>query len=82
MADFRIPFFPHRLNRDGTYDSICLQCYATVANARTSVELEEYDVKHICGENCSSKSGLLGRIRSTMSSLLAERGCYRRPHSN
>jgi hypothetical protein len=68
MTAIRIPFFPHRLNKDGTYDSICLQCYATVANARTSAELEEYDVKHVCGEYSSAKPGLLGRLRSTMMS--------------
>jgi hypothetical protein len=65
MADLRIPFFPHRLNKDGTYDSICLQCYATVANALTSAELEEYDAKHICRESSSPKPRLLGRFRST-----------------
>jgi hypothetical protein len=55
MADISVPFFPHRLNKDGTYDSICLQCYATVANARTSAELEEFDVKHICRESSADR---------------------------
>ncbi len=48
MANTRIPFFPHRLNRDGTYDSICLKCNAVVANAHSSAELDEYDLNHNC----------------------------------
>jgi hypothetical protein len=31
--------FPHRLNRDGTFDSICRRCFATVASARDEIEL-------------------------------------------
>jgi hypothetical protein len=26
--------FPHRHNRDGTYDSICTACFATIASVR------------------------------------------------
>jgi len=26
------PFFPHRRNRDGSFDSICLKCLVTIAN--------------------------------------------------
>jgi hypothetical protein len=29
------PFFPHRRNRDGSFDSICLKCLLTIGNART-----------------------------------------------
>jgi hypothetical protein len=40
--------FPHRLNRDGSYDSICLKCFATVANTRTEIELTAFDKSHAC----------------------------------
>ena len=62
-ADFQIPFFPHRLNRDGSYDSICLQCLATVANAKTSEELDAYDMQHRCQTSSSAKKGLFSRFQ-------------------
>ena len=42
--------FPHRLNRDGSFDSICLRCFATVANAATETELTAHDQNHICDQ--------------------------------
>lgn len=44
----RISLFPHRQNRDGTYDSICRLCFATVGNGKTEEELEEVEKKHVC----------------------------------
>jgi len=41
-------FYPHRRNSDGSFDSICLNCFATVANAGTEPELLEYDSRHVC----------------------------------
>jgi len=32
-------FFPHKLNKDRSYDSICLNCLATVARTTTEAEL-------------------------------------------
>ncbi len=40
--------FPHRLNWDGSYDSICLKCFATVATTRTESELTAHDKNHAC----------------------------------
>ena len=48
MADKPIVFYPHRRNRDGSFDSICLNCFATVATAYTEPELLEYDRRHVC----------------------------------
>jgi hypothetical protein len=48
MADKLIAFYPHRHNKDGSYDSICLTCFATVSTARTEPELVAHDIKHIC----------------------------------
>jgi hypothetical protein len=61
-GDVQVPFFPHRLNRDGSYDSICLRCLSTIANAKTSAELDAYDLKHDCGEFPLRKQGLFGRF--------------------
>jgi hypothetical protein len=40
--------FPHRRNRDGSFDSICGICFATVCSASTESELEAMEMKHIC----------------------------------
>ena len=48
MRATQIPFFPHRLNRDGSYDSICLTCFATVANTREVADLDVHDQSHVC----------------------------------
>jgi hypothetical protein len=44
----RVQRFPHRRNRDGSYDSICTFCFATVASSGTEEELGEAGAKHIC----------------------------------
>jgi hypothetical protein len=48
MADILTAYFPHRHNRDGSYDSICLTCFATVVSARTTRELITPNKEHIC----------------------------------
>jgi len=40
--------YPHRRNYDGSYDSICLTCYATIATGKSEAELWEHDKRHIC----------------------------------
>ena len=40
--------FAHRLNKDGTADSICLFCYATVASLTNERELSEVEAIHNC----------------------------------
>jgi hypothetical protein len=40
--------FPHRLNRDGSFDSICLKCFATIANKVTETELKPSEKLHTC----------------------------------
>jgi hypothetical protein len=41
-------FYPHRRNKDGSYDSICLTCFATVASGGSEAELQDFDKKHVC----------------------------------
>lgn len=40
--------FLHRLNEDGTIDSICRDCFLTVATARSGSVLEHEERKHHC----------------------------------
>ena len=39
---------PHRMNPDGTIDSICPLCYATVGKDRSESQLERMEADHIC----------------------------------
>ena len=40
--------FPHRQNRDGSFDSICRRCLLTVANTRNEADLTEHEKYHVC----------------------------------
>ena len=65
MAATRIPFYPHRQNRDGSFDSICLKCFATVAHANDVTKLNSYAKNHICHESFLADRGELGAFHST-----------------
>jgi hypothetical protein len=49
------PFFPHRRNKDGSLDSICLKCFETVGSQRTEAELTELDEAHVCNSTPLSR---------------------------
>jgi hypothetical protein len=51
------PFFPHRRNPDGTFNSICLTCFATIASYKTEEELKELDESHVCETTVLSQRG-------------------------
>ena len=40
--------FPHRTNRDGTIDSICPHCFATIGTSTWEADLEDIEAAHIC----------------------------------
>jgi hypothetical protein len=40
--------FPHRQYPDGSFDSICPQCFVTVATRRTEAELQRAESEHEC----------------------------------
>ena len=42
------PQFPHRLNHDGFYDSICRVCLATVASHKNEFDLVRFEDAHVC----------------------------------
>jgi hypothetical protein len=39
---------PHRINRDGTFDSICPVCYQTIAQQKHELDLIEDEKSHTC----------------------------------
>jgi hypothetical protein len=58
MTDKAKTLYPHRRNRDGSFDSICLTCFMTVATAKTEIELAESDAKHICESALLAERGM------------------------
>jgi hypothetical protein len=40
--------FAHRTNRDGTFDSICKTCFATVGTATDALNLKIIEDGHTC----------------------------------
>jgi hypothetical protein len=42
--------FRHRENLDGSWDSICLRCYATAAHSHSEWLLAEVEQEHCCEE--------------------------------
>jgi hypothetical protein len=40
--------FAHRTNGDGTVDSICRMCFATIATSHWETDLERKEKEHIC----------------------------------
>jgi hypothetical protein len=57
MTFHTAPFFPHRRNKDGSFNSICLKCFATVASHMTEEELQEKDNNHVCVKSVLSERG-------------------------
>jgi hypothetical protein len=42
------PNFPHRLNMNGSYASICTLCHTTIATAKIEVDLGQHERSHLC----------------------------------
>lgn len=40
--------FPHRQNKDGSFDSVCTVCYATVASVEEERQLAVHEAAHKC----------------------------------
>jgi len=58
MAQLSLPPFPRKLNVDGTWNSICVRCFQTIAANRREVEVEEIEANHVCASSpLSQRSG-------------------------
>jgi hypothetical protein len=40
--------YPHRINGDGTIDSICARCFVTIGTSTWESELERMEAMHVC----------------------------------
>jgi hypothetical protein len=38
----------HRRNHDGSFDTICTVCFATIARSKNEAALGEYEGNHVC----------------------------------
>jgi hypothetical protein len=63
MTD-KAALYPHRRNKDGSYDSICLTCFAVVACSMAKAELAEKDNAHVCNSALFAERGCLSRAES------------------
>jgi hypothetical protein len=59
MADQRNTIPPHRTNYDGSFDSICPICFATIANSRIESELTACEKSHTCDQSFLADRGVL-----------------------
>jgi hypothetical protein len=46
--------YPHRRNIDGSYDAICMTCFATVDSQPLEADLAPAEQAHVCGNTLLS----------------------------
>jgi len=68
--------FAHRLNSDGTADSICLYCFATIATTPRESELERAERSHFCWQR--EDAGKIGSANGRGEQFGTEYGFARR----
>jgi hypothetical protein len=62
MTSLRPVFYPHRRKLDGSFDSICLNCLATIATSSDETELENSEKEHVCSKTFSEQRLTAGRL--------------------
>ena len=62
--------YAHRHNRDGSIDSICKTCFATVARVQDEVTLTQHERTHCCRSWISAPAGNLGPTESSTAIML------------
>lgn len=48
MGPRKVTWFPHRHNPNGSWDSICSACMATIATVENEAELVRREASHVC----------------------------------
>lgn len=48
LSDYKSEKFAHRATPSGTFDSICLTCFRTIATVRAEAHLAERESNHRC----------------------------------
>jgi hypothetical protein len=68
MVVEHVATFPHRHNPNGSFDSICPKCFATVSSKRNETELAGDETNH----DCLSHQDSAGGFRSVSLDYIAE----------
>jgi hypothetical protein len=71
MANDPRKYYPHRQNLDGSIDSICPRCFATVATAMDVRELHSYDKAHVCDATAIAHRSESNRVSRNLPSQAA-----------
>lgn len=58
MTITRKTLYTHRRNYDGSFDSICRICFATVGHVRNETTLVEYEKIHSCEQSILAGRGV------------------------
>jgi hypothetical protein len=61
MAEWN-PEHPHREKFDGSFDTICLLCFATIANVAVESDLAAHEKNHACDRGFLAERGMLKRF--------------------
>ena len=48
-----LQIFPHRKNPNGTFDSICPECFRTIATQPSEEDLTPFEQSHHCYSDCA-----------------------------
>ncbi len=65
MAQLSLPRFPRKLNVDGTWNSICVRCFQTIAANKLEVEIEEIENDHVCASSALSQRSVRASLSSS-----------------
>ena len=83
--------FRHRENLDGTWDSICMRCYATAAHSHQEAVLALVELRHHCDEmtwvykepvGCMSMPSVQSRLASVLGRTCAPALVLRSTHQS
>ena len=61
MDSYTTSQFAHRPTVNGTFDSICRECFMTVAANKTEDELEVAEDRHRCNQSLVDRFHAIGR---------------------
>jgi hypothetical protein len=57
--------YAHRRNQDGSYDSICRECFSAVVRRKPEWDLAQYEKAHDCDSSFLAERGLLCRSETS-----------------
>jgi hypothetical protein len=65
VARLSIGASPRKSNMDGTWNSICIRCFQTIATHKLEVEVEKIEKTHVCSPLVLSQRGVRASLGSS-----------------